>query len=427
MTSREELIRQFDNVMMLGFSEVPVGDEHVLGPDFHFQTNVLRGIKQCSSKTGLFRENIETTFWIFDGQGKTVHESKTRCNNMGLVSNRNYHRKDDEYRIVVLGDETAAPSSSNLYWPDFLEDALNGNDAVKGSFGTFRVFNFGHPSTGVSDWADIWTKRCEALDPDLTIVYLPAHVSNRVGPIYPHASHWGKLPGFRYVCYKNPKGREAWTWIRSSGFGTSLREPDSFGSAILCFWMDPKIAKDPEMVLSIRNQFIEDYVAGADEESPEDPFHRRRAAAPVLPTFSDKEKAVWVYQHLDAIRSKSRNTMVVMCPVRADLADKGDVEWVQRLTRADPSLEIQDFRPYLGPLGPTEAKAWFLDQLPEQLTDRGHEVFGGAIARLVAEHLKTEALKGLVTRSVETMERKFETWEERFRALEGRLALLEKK
>lgn len=185
---RAALRRSFDDYIMAGYSESPTGSDHLLGEGYDYLSDPLRSIDVPSSQKGLFKENRDIYFWCFDTHGTVISENVFHQNNFGLVSRRDCTavREADEFRIAVLGDEMTAATTSNLSWPDSLEDFLNG---AGGTTGKFRVLNFGHLDTGTSEWREIWEKRASNFDIDLVIVNLADHTFNRIGDIYTHVSH----------------------------------------------------------------------------------------------------------------------------------------------------------------------------------------------------------------------------------------------
>ncbi len=389
---REALRRSFKNYSMAGYSAVPSGSGHLLGDGFYYRTNVLRGIDFPSSQIGLFGENQDTQFWWFDSSGKIVHENTTHCNNVGLVSSRDYSaaRGPDEFRIAVLGDEMTAATTANASWPDSTEHFLNQNSTNNR---TYRVFNFGHLDAGLVEYRRIWQERARHFDIDMLIVNLADHTFHRIGEIYTCISHWDRVPGFRYVFYTLPDGQQAVTWIRCAEGATSLRDPNCYINKLLTFWIDPEVARNQHLMAQLRDMVITDYIDGADIEGSADYLNPREHAHPTIPTYSDQERMEYVCEHLTWFSQCSPHVLFLMNPwwshfENYSLLDHRRYESLSRLSEMNDHLSVVDMRRDHRLWGGSDTATLYCPYATEKWSDEGHRLYGQAVGDVVLDHLR---------------------------------------
>lgn len=388
---REALRLSFDDYIMAGYSEAPSGHGHLLGEGYNFPSDPLRNINLPSSEKGLFKENHDIYFWCFGNDGAIVRETTTHFNNFGLVSRKDCSafREGGEFRIAVLGDESPGATTSNFSWPDSLENFLNdtaGNNAA------YRVLNFGHLDTGVSEWRTIWEERAKSFDVDLVIVNLSDHIFNRIGKIYSHVSHWAPVPGFRYVTYSLPGDQQAVSWIRCAGDAQTLRDPDCYTSKLLTFWLDPVVARDKALIATLRNMIITDYVEGADLEGCDDFLNPRDHAYPEIPQYSENERLDWVSRHFTWFAKNFSDVLFLMNPGRPhfqdySLIDHSKFRNLELLAAMNPEIEVIDMRRSYKLWGNSDISGLYSPYMPEKWSNHGHRLYGEAVGEVVLEHL----------------------------------------
>lgn len=373
---------------MAGYSEAISGEGHVLGEGFYRNSDVLRSIHGRSSEIGLFKENTDIYFWWFNPDGTIIHENQTHLNNIGLISAADFVIKEKgphEYRVAVLGDEMTASTTSNISWPDVLEDHLNRKDEKAREF---HVFNFGHLDTGIHEWREIWEKRAQKFDIDLLIVNLTENSLVRVGNIYADVSHWDGIPGFQYVAYTLPDGQEAVTWIRCIPPASSLQSPDCYISKLLTFWIPPNVARDKDAMTWLRNKIIDEYVEGADLEKNDDSLNPRNHARPDIPVHSDEECKLWAERHLTWFKQNVPNVLFLMNPWYPHFIDYHNFKGLDVFSSIDTSIEVLDMRSRYQLWGVHDDISILYSRFArEKWSDDGHKLYGAAVGDVVLNHL----------------------------------------
>ena len=385
---KKQLKKSFDDFNMAGYSEAVSGEGHLLGNGFYFQSDIQRGIQSRSSKIGLFKENKDIYFWWFAPDGTILHENRTHLNNIGLVSASDYadgKKKPNEFRIAVLGDEMTGSTTSNIVWPDLLEDHLNKHDK-KGR--EFRVYNFGHLDTGIHEWRAIWQKRAQLFDIDLLLVNLTEHSLGRIGDRYSDVSHWDGIPGFQYVSHTLPDGQQAVTWVRCLPGASSLKSPDCYTSKLLTFWIPKDVARDKNTMLWLREKIIDEYVQGADIEKCDDYLHPRNHARPEIPAYSDEECEQYAVTNIRWFKENVPNVLFLMNPWYPHFVDYHNFKGLEVFSKVDQSIEIIDMRHkhQLWAIHDNIAVPYSQFAL-EKWSDEGHRLYGAAVGDVVLTRL----------------------------------------
>jgi hypothetical protein len=91
---------------------------------------------------------------------------------MMISANAAIDKPKDEFRIAILGDSFCATTTSDVTWPEALEQALNKDEGLKKQTGksVFKVLNFGLDGTGIVQWPNVYKNRAAQFNPDLLIV-----------------------------------------------------------------------------------------------------------------------------------------------------------------------------------------------------------------------------------------------------------------
>lgn len=395
------------------YSEAPVGEDNLLGGGFHIEANRAREIARPSSAVGLFTENRNLYFWWIGSNGQIIQETKFHHNNYGLLSKRDYQikRGAHEFRIVVLGDEMTGSTTSDLWWPDVLEDELNSHSEMVNRFGEFRIFNFGHLDTGIQHWAYIFEKRAKAFDPDLVIVNLVEHVFNRRGPTIAPPSSW------QYVSYTATGGGTAWTLIQCTGTGKRLIDQDCTTFNPIILWLDPSIARDPAAVSSIREQIINDRSRGRPFDAHN--FIRPTAVVAAIDFLKryvlkeaisstaqagrlnrgkgqpdkDREALAFARDNLRKIISEAPEVIILLNPWLHHSNGGQDFQLSYELVELDSSINIVDMRKFLPIKDSSTPSSWYASVAAEKWTPQGHKVYGKAVAEVVENKLMGKDLR----------------------------------
>ena len=385
---KQKLRESFNKYNIAGYSEAPAGKGHIFHNMFYQNSDLVRGIKRQSSEKGLFKENFDLKFWWFSPTGEIIHENAVHLNNLGLISKRDSTVKNTNkgyYRIAVLGDEMTGATTSNVSWPDSLNEFLNENRPDQRYF---EVLNFGHLDTGIHEWKKIWQERVRFFDIDLLIVNIADHTLRRVGEIFSDISHWDKLSGFRYVTYNLPSGLKAATWIYSPEGADELKHPSSYTSKLLTFWLPEELAKDKRQVALLRDLVIDDYVEGADFENCTDYLNPREVSHPKLPEYKTEEIFDWVSSHLNWFQKNVPNVMFLMNPWLPHFIDYNNFPNMDFLETLKPNVRVHDMRRSYKLWGVhDDISLLYSPHANEKWSDEGHRLYGEAVGLKVLEHL----------------------------------------
>lgn len=370
-----------------------------------------RGITATDSKVGLFKENREIGFYWFVRNGRIRHSNVFRLNNYGLISQKPYDlaRRPGEYRIVVLGDEMTAATTTEISWPDCLQDLLCSDAALLNQLGKtrFSVINFGWPDAGFAHMANAWRDRAKLFDPDLVLVNIAAHNFSRysTGARLVFRGRVNRDWRNEYVTYTSPAGLQAWLAIICVGDAKVLASPDCTSPRPFALYLSKGLAENPAELAAVQDQIVRDY-AGATQVWRNLPRILRimsnttldrllgraietDASTPTAPV-AKAELVAHARTHLRTILDDHPNVVFTYNPLWLQVLDPSmGRPWVEALTAADPAIEVIDMRAYLPPdADRKEIESWY--QVPhaaEKWSSKGHRVYAGAQARLIGEFL----------------------------------------
>ena len=368
----------------------------------------LRGIAGADSKAGLFKEDREIRFYWFVRNGQIRHANVFRLNNLGLISQKSYDlaRLPDEYRIVVLGDEMTAATTSEVSWPDWLQDLLCADAALLERVGKtrFSVLNFGWPDAGFAHMARVWREKAKPLDPDLVLVNMARHDFPRYGSgarLFFRGranSEWGHA----YVAYTSPAGLQAWLSVICAGSGRDLRSADCTSPRPFALYLPRELAENPKELAAVQEQIVSDYAGRTDirgnlsrilrikpNTTLDKLLGRAIETEPAVPA-ADSDLVTHARTHLRAILDDHPNVRVTYNPLWLQVLDpSAGRPWVEALRAVDPTIEIVDMRAYLPcDADRKEVESWY--QVPhaaEKWSSKGHRIYAGAQARLITELL----------------------------------------
>lgn len=370
----------------------------------------LRGITSADSKVGLFKENREIGFYWFTRHGRIRHSNRFRLNNVGLISQNTYEieKGPDEYRIVVLGDEMTAATTSEVSWPDFLQDLLCSDAALLTHLEktTCCVLNFGWPDAGFAHMATVWRDKARRFDPDLVLVNIADHNFSRYGTGARLFFRGRANSRWRHECvaYRSPSGLEAWVSVICTGSGTTLKSPDCTCPRPFALYLPRSLAENPRELEAVQEQIVRDY-AGATEiwkniprlfrltaNTTIDGLLGRAIEAEPAAAATNSELIAHAREHLRKILDDHPNVVFTHNPLWLQVLNPAaGCPWVEALMAADPAIKIVDMRAYLPPdADRKEIESWY--QVPhaaEKWSSKGHRIYAGAQARLVTERLTT--------------------------------------
>ncbi len=365
----------------------------------------LRGIAGVDSKVGLFKEDREIRFYWFVRNGQIRNANVFRLNNLGLISQKRYDlaRLPDEYRIVVLGDEMTAATTAEVSWPDWLQDLLCADAALLERLGKtrFSVLNFGWPDAGFAHMARVWREKAKPLDPDLVLVNMARHDFSRYGT-GAHLFFRGRANsewGHECVAYTSPAGLQAWLSVIRAGSGRDLKSADCTSARPFALYLPRELAENPEELAAVQEHIVSDYAGRTDvwnnlsrilritPDTTLDGLLGRAIETEQAVPAADSDLVAHARTHLRAILDDHPNVRFTYNPLWIQVLDPSATRpWVEALGAVDPALEIIDMRAYLpSNADRTEVESWY--QVPhaaEKWSSKGHRVYAGAQARLIA-------------------------------------------
>jgi tetratricopeptide (TPR) repeat protein len=110
----------------------------------------------------------------YDDKNEVVYRHKIRTNNLGWTSRYDYSpaKTPDEYRIAVVGGSTTAAANNEFAWTDVLQDRLNSDRQLLTALGVekFSVVNIGLLGAGMWTIAVTENKIASQFSPDLMVV-----------------------------------------------------------------------------------------------------------------------------------------------------------------------------------------------------------------------------------------------------------------
>ena len=135
------------------------------------------------SPIGLFKENTDVNTVYLDKDGRVLQSLSFHLNNVGLFSPRDYEveRQSGEFRVVVMGNEQTATTTSSEPWPDILIGYLSEDSEFRDLVGgrEIKIFNYGWPDAGFAHYPYVLS-RAMVFKPDLVLINIARHDFERV-------------------------------------------------------------------------------------------------------------------------------------------------------------------------------------------------------------------------------------------------------
>jgi hypothetical protein len=350
----------------------------------------LLGSSSEISKVGLFKQNRNIDYWLYNAAGDLIHHSTSRMNNVGLLSPRDYRldREAGEFRICVIGDEQTASTLDEISWPDLLEDYLNEDYAFLERMNALKckVFNFGWPDSGFPVWEKVYFEKVRSLQPDLVVLNFVSHSFERLIQGRP-ATLGGRPPVGHAVEYKVGEGREdtAYLWVACSGTvehsrAPSLRNPNCVCGTSFQVYVPRALGHDKQKMQHLRQMLFEDLKCI--------PKGQRVELTSQPPDAVDKSRLVIAaYKYLKRIREAQPNLMITRNFWRREVFEtKKPDDLTEMLISVAPELEIvlmQDRLP--STLHEEQLEFWYLPHDGSKWSSAGHKAYAVLIGDVVKE------------------------------------------
>lgn len=327
----------------------------------------------------------EISFAMFGKDAEVLVKADLKLNNLGYISKNNYQydkKNQEEYRILVLGGEQTASSTTDISWPDILEQELNATKSKR----KFKVINIGWPDARfpelASDFLDVGVR----FSPDLVLFnivetdYLVTMIGNFT-IMYKGVNPLGCE--FRYFLdlEKSPD-YTAQTGVQCiTRENTSFSNPDCMLGIPFGFKVSKPFIKDKSRIRKLQNMAVRDFIAGGT----------KRQFDPVdAPEVKDKPDFVGIAaENLRKITRKSKNVIFMHNFNYLELLQNIPFTYTEELQRRFPEFSVIDMRSFVKDYTPESAAKWYIPVMLEKWTVEGHNLYAKLVAGVVRNHLST--------------------------------------
>lgn len=342
------------------------------------------------SKVGLFKENRSIRHWMYNAEGRLVHASTRRINNVGLFAPKDYvlEREEGEYRICVLGDEQTSSTLDEVSWPDFLELALNQDADLLQTLKCRQVklFNFAWPDAGFPIWKNVFFEKIKPLNPDLVILNFVPHSFERLIHGKP-ATLGGRAVTGHAVEYALGKDAadKAYLWIACSGSvqesgEPSLRNPNCICGETFQLYVSEALGSNPQKMKQLRERLV------ADHRSVP-PAQRAKLVSPPPDAVSRQRLVEEALGYLNAIKESAGAFLVTRNFWLSEVFPARRLDEMSTLLlEKAPHLGVvcmQDRLP--ADMSSEELASWYLPQDASKWSVKGRQAYATLMAGVVKE------------------------------------------
>ena len=344
------------------------------------------------SQVGLFKGNRSIRHWMYDAEGRLVHTSTRRINNVGLFSPKDYvlEREEGEYRICILGDEQTSSTLDEVSWPDFLEEILNADADLLSTLRLkkFKVFNYAWPDAGFPIWKNVYFEKIKPLNPDLVILNFVAHSFERLIHGKP-ATLGGRQVTGHAVEYRVGENNSdtAYLWVACSGSieqsgPPSLRNPNCICGETFQLYLPSSFGDNSAKMMQLRKLLVQDLDSVSTSK-------RVKLVSPP-PDAVDRQRLVdEALGYLNAIQESTASFLITRNFWRSDVFPVCYVDEMSALLlKMAPHLGIVCMQDRLQKgLTNQELASWYLPHDTSKWSEKGRKAYASLIAGLVKERL----------------------------------------
>ena len=328
----------------------------------------------------------------YSAKNEIVYRNKVRTNNLGWTSRYDYSvtKAPGEYRIAVIGGSTTAAVTNELAWTDVLQDRLNSDRELLAALGVerFSVLNIGFLGAGMSTIAVPGTTIAGRFSPDLTVINFS--IENVLAGSAMKRFEASAEPDFEFV-----NGVEI--PLDCSQGRKSLSNPNC---AVSPFWYVPPGRERSEAeIAEIKQTVARRRLFSTVLLSPRPLVLLEILGHPVIPRAQAAESTLTKQQQaqfdsaLSALRSIRQNHPHLLLthnphiwhtqPPTSLQVD----ELVAQLKRGGFDIvRMSEHMPWQP--GSGETKSWYM--FNGHWNDKGAEVYGDAVARIIRRRLLAE-------------------------------------
>ncbi len=377
------------------------------------------GVRESTDAPVIGWAKPDTTYYyyMFDEDSRIALKSIYHINNVGLVSHNDYHveKRDDEFRIVVVGDSFTAALQMDTPWPDRLENILNNNQELKSRIGkkTIRVYNFGMYSAGFPEFLDL-AKSAEVLKPDMIVVnYVAAafSVCNKCNDAAdsPLKDKERALVSGEIPVDLDGLGKDV-GYLKISCESLPIDFSNETCRHSFNLVLPPDLAMDPGKVRRIKQEIVKRYLrtqlvttfypysydlvrgkmpSVTDLRHPEW-FSGSKSKSR---TLTEDEMIEQATDSLQAIQKMYPGKIVIatLNPTYDDLSWKPSEDLSNKLKAAYPGLKLKFMRKYL-PQGrsPEEMHSWYCLPNDGHMSEKGGEEYATGMEHVISDALSNE-------------------------------------
>lgn len=385
-----------------------------------------------------------------------VGKADYRINNMNCFSGKDYtlEKGNNEYRIVVLGNEQTASSVADVSWPDYLEDELNRRDQKK----RYKVLNLGWPDYGPYDYLKTLKENNKIYNPDLVILNyvetdfwraLPLHLTSQTGYITYRGNRMSEEAKKIYYKVDFSADESAMTvvnYIKGSDKDSivSFAHPDAVPSRPYGFFSTKEFMSDINRVRILQKRIVEDMIKGSEDhkygtfvvdwlknelkglEKSSNMFESGskyliiikhilslswldynpkiknvaevRNFDPPSPEkniiFDQKKMVTNFAKVFNEIRKVTKNIIITHNFNHVEYSQKTDWNNTNKMMLLDPSIKVIDMRKYVPiAVSSKEVRSWYLANMGEKWSNKGHRTYAKIMADIVMITRKEQAYK----------------------------------
>lgn len=341
----------------------------------------------------------------YNSDGEILYSADANVNNKALISQWDYDfesRERGEFRIVVLGGEQTASSTSDFSWPDELQKILNADEQlIKALGGPIKVFNLGWPDYGPAHHVEAFKKFKGEVQANLVVLNFVETDFWRFAQGRP-ATYRGKPLAQKQVFLNEAVGydKKIYTYMIGTDGFSGLADPKTAFNAFGIF-APMEFADDPEQVRKLQGYLLREFIKGSDPDHywfwrdlldrgswdpmalrMMDPMPNQELDQKRVVTFMRDSFRDIVEMHPEVIFLHNTNSF--------QIESKATWPLTGMLMVKDPGLKIIDTRPYVLGNMPKDRPLVELNHCPtmcEKWSNLGHAVYAEAVADIVRERL----------------------------------------
>lgn len=370
-----------------------------------------------NSLIGLFKENTDINMMYLDKGGRVLQSLYFHLNNVGLFSPRDYEveRRSGEFRVVVLGNEQTATTTSSEPWPDILIGLLSEDSEFRNLVGgrEIKVFNYGWPDAGFAHYPYVLS-RAMAFKPDLVLINIARHDFERVRKFGPKrkkvAGNTTLVSGKIDLADKVGSKRKIIIGVTCVSEPVALLNPTCRVGRPHTFFTDLEVFRNQRLTKRIAEVVVSEYARGAIwrtwkpfllrklQNESLDPLHIRESLQPSRPKertlvpLSDEEMVEEAVELIDQVRNIHPNILITRNVWLSELREpKNAFTKTRMLMKRLPDLPIVIMSDRLRSESEKgDVESWYNVPYDDvKWSKKGHRVYARAVVGVLKDYIRT--------------------------------------